>query len=94
MTITESNIVLNHTGERIISADSHVAITQDQVKANLDPKFHPDYDKAQQAFSARALVANLRSRFSARPSASRLVCTRLRPSFVYASLWNLRSFRP
>ena len=37
MTITESNIVLNHTGERIISADSHVAITQDQVKANLDP---------------------------------------------------------
>jgi hypothetical protein len=34
MTITESNIVLNRTGERIISADSHVAITQDQVKAN------------------------------------------------------------
>ena len=60
MTITESNIVLNHTGERIISADSHVAITQDQVKANLDPKFHPDYDKAQQAFAAR-VAANMSS---------------------------------
>ncbi|MBJ7307270.1 MAG: hypothetical protein JHC63_05325, partial [Acidimicrobiia bacterium] len=60
MTLTESEIVLNRTGERIISADSHVSISQEQVKANLDPKFHPDYDKAQQAFAAR-VAANMSS---------------------------------
>ena len=60
MTVTEnqSDIVLNRHGERIISADSHVAISQDQIKANLDPGFHDAYDRAQQAFAAR-MAANM-----------------------------------
>ncbi len=55
MTVTEnqSDIVLNHRGERIISADSHVSISQDQIKSHLDPRFHEPYDKAQQAFAQR-----------------------------------------
>ena len=58
MTITESDIVLNRNGERVISADSHVAITQDQIKANLATRFHPAYEAAQQAF-ASAMAANM-----------------------------------
>ena len=39
MTVTDaqSDIVLNRHGERVISADSHVAIDQSQIKAKLDP---------------------------------------------------------
>ncbi len=39
--------------DRLISADSHVAITQDQVKAHLPTRWHAAYDEAQQAFAAR-----------------------------------------
>ena len=39
--------------ERIISADSHVAVSHDQIKANLDPKFHAAYDDAVRAFGER-----------------------------------------
>src|SRR3954465_2702644 len=39
--------------ERIISADSHVKISQEQVKANLDARYHASYDKAVAAFQAR-----------------------------------------
>ena len=39
--------------ERIISADSHVAVSQDQIKANLAPKFHAAYDEAVVAFQER-----------------------------------------
>ncbi len=38
---------------RLISADSHVAITQDRVKAFLDPKWHDDYDAAVAEFGRR-----------------------------------------
>lgn len=58
MTITDSDIVLNRTGERIISADSHVSISQDQIKAELDPKHHAEYDRAQQEFATR-VAANM-----------------------------------
>jgi predicted TIM-barrel fold metal-dependent hydrolase len=56
--LTESEIVLNRNGERVISADSHVAITQDQIKANLATRWHAAYDEAQQAFAA-AMAANM-----------------------------------
>ena len=39
--------------ERLISADSHVAITQTQVKQHLDPKFHDEYDGAIVEFGRR-----------------------------------------
>src|SRR3984885_10705472 len=39
--------------ERIISADSHVQVTHDQIKANLEPKFHQAYDDAVAAFAQR-----------------------------------------
>lgn len=39
--------------ERLISADSHVAITQDKVYAHLDPKFHGEYQEAIAAFGKR-----------------------------------------
>ncbi len=39
--------------ERLISADSHVAVTHDQVKANLATRYHDEYDTAQQAFTDR-----------------------------------------
>ena len=60
MTVTDaqSDIVLNRHGERVISADSHVAIGQDQIKAHLDPRFHEEYDRAQQAF-ARRMAENM-----------------------------------
>jgi len=43
--------------ERLISADSHVAITQHQVKANLATRFHEPYDAALAAFGARMAAA-------------------------------------
>jgi uncharacterized protein len=39
--------------ERLISADSHVKMTHDQVKSHLSPKFHDDYDQASGAYEAR-----------------------------------------
>ena len=39
--------------ERLISADSHVKMTHDQVKSHLSPKFHDDYDEASGAYEAR-----------------------------------------
>lgn len=39
--------------ERIISADSHVQVSHDQIKANLDPMYHSAYDAALAAFGAR-----------------------------------------
>jgi predicted TIM-barrel fold metal-dependent hydrolase len=41
--------------ERLISSDSHVNVTQDQVKAHLDPKYHGEYDDAVAAFTNRVL---------------------------------------
>jgi predicted TIM-barrel fold metal-dependent hydrolase len=38
---------------RLISADSHVAVSQEQVKAHLATKWHGAYDEAQHAFAAR-----------------------------------------
>jgi uncharacterized protein len=40
-------------GERLISADSHVKVTHEQIKANLATKFHQSYDDALAAFAAR-----------------------------------------
>jgi predicted TIM-barrel fold metal-dependent hydrolase len=39
--------------ERLISADSHVKVTHEQIKANLDPRFHQAYDDAVAAFTQR-----------------------------------------
>ena len=39
--------------ELLISADSHVAITHDQVRAHLASAFHEDYDAAVAAFAQR-----------------------------------------
>jgi uncharacterized protein len=39
--------------ERLISADSHVSISQEQVKAHLATRWHAAYDAAQQAFATR-----------------------------------------
>ncbi|MDR3648188.1 MAG: hypothetical protein P4L20_03770, partial [Acidimicrobiales bacterium] len=39
--------------ELLVSADSHVAITHDQVRAHLAAGFHEDYDQAVAAFSQR-----------------------------------------
>src|SRR5579862_3925084 len=39
--------------ERLISADSHVSISHDQIKANLATKYHEDYDAAVSAFQLR-----------------------------------------
>ena len=41
------------SGELLISADSHVAITHDQVRAHLTPSLHSDYDAAVAAFAER-----------------------------------------
>ena len=40
-------------GERLISADSHVKVTHEQIKANLATKFHQSYDDALASFAAR-----------------------------------------
>jgi predicted TIM-barrel fold metal-dependent hydrolase len=39
--------------ERLISADSHVKVTHEQVKANLPSRLHADYDAAVAAYQAR-----------------------------------------
>jgi predicted TIM-barrel fold metal-dependent hydrolase len=39
--------------ERLISADSHVRVTHDQIKANLEARYHPSYDDAVAAFAER-----------------------------------------
>ncbi len=39
--------------ERLISADSHVKVTHEQIKANLEARFHQAYDDAVAAFTAR-----------------------------------------
>lgn len=41
--------------ERLISSDSHVKVTQDQVKAHLDPQYHGDYDAAVAEFEDRVM---------------------------------------
>jgi uncharacterized protein len=41
------------THERLISADSHVQVTHEQIKANLDPRLHAAYDEAVAAFGQR-----------------------------------------
>jgi len=52
MTTLEKRDELGNT-ERLISADSHVAITHDQVRAHLASKFHAGYDEAVAAFAKR-----------------------------------------
>lgn len=39
--------------QRIISADSHVKIEHEQIKANLAPAYHDAYDTALRAFAAK-----------------------------------------
>jgi predicted TIM-barrel fold metal-dependent hydrolase len=41
------------TTERIISADSHVKVEHEQIKANLATKYHAAYDEAVAAFQER-----------------------------------------
>ena len=48
---------LGDSMDRLISADSHVAISHQQVKANLASRYHDAYDRAQQAFAARMAAA-------------------------------------
>jgi uncharacterized protein len=44
----------SHPGrERLISADSHVRVTQEQIKAYLPSRLHEAYDEAVAAFAAR-----------------------------------------
>jgi predicted TIM-barrel fold metal-dependent hydrolase len=43
--------------ERLISADSHVAITQDQIKAHMASRYHDAYDDAQRQFAQRMASA-------------------------------------
>ncbi len=43
----------SENGELLISADSHVAITHDQVRAHLAPNLYSDYDAAVAAFTQR-----------------------------------------
>src|SRR5260221_4568079 len=47
------------TEERLISADDHVDLTQDSVKAHLASKYHDAYDAALREFAAS--MSNLRS---------------------------------
>ncbi|MCA9511670.1 MAG: amidohydrolase family protein [Myxococcota bacterium] len=54
-------------GERLISADDHVDLAHDAIKAHLASKFHSDYDAALQRFAtsmsgAAAIEANQRWR--------------------------------
>jgi predicted TIM-barrel fold metal-dependent hydrolase len=55
MTALESPIVTSRTGERLISADSHVSITQDQVKDRLSERHRAAYETAQQNFAQRMM---------------------------------------
>jgi predicted TIM-barrel fold metal-dependent hydrolase len=41
------------SNERLISADSHVRVAHEQIKANLDPRYHQAYDDAVAAFAQR-----------------------------------------
>ena len=41
--------------ERVISADSHVKVSHEQIKANLSPRFHQAYDDALRAFGERMM---------------------------------------
>ena len=43
--------------ELLISADSHVAVSQDQIRANLPAKFHDAYNDALRAFGTRMAAA-------------------------------------
>jgi len=43
--------------ERLISADSHVSVSQEQVKSHLPQRWHAAYDDAQAAFAARMNAA-------------------------------------
>lgn len=43
--------------DRIISADSHVSISHDQVKAQLSPRYHEDYDGAVATFQRQTYEA-------------------------------------
>jgi uncharacterized protein len=43
----------NPVPERLISADSHVKVSHEQIKAHLATKYHPAYDTAVAAFVAR-----------------------------------------
>lgn len=43
----------SENGELLISADSHVAITHEQVRAHLAPNLYSDYDAAVAAFTQR-----------------------------------------
>lgn len=52
MTIVEERKE-SKSGELLISADSHVAITHDQVRAHLAPSLYSDYDSAVAAFAQR-----------------------------------------
>jgi predicted TIM-barrel fold metal-dependent hydrolase len=42
--------------ERLISADSHVRVSHDQIKEKLSPTFHDDYDNAVATFQARMVA--------------------------------------
>jgi predicted TIM-barrel fold metal-dependent hydrolase len=44
-----------HRIERLVSSDDHVDIAHDRVKANLDPRFHADYDEAVGSFRASVM---------------------------------------
>lgn len=41
--------------ERVISADSHVTVTQEKVKEHLDRRYHDEYDRAVATFDHRIL---------------------------------------
>ena len=44
--------------ERLISSDSHVGRSHDDVKAHLATKFHDAYDEATGAFAQRSATGN------------------------------------
>lgn len=47
--------------ERIISADSHIKVSHEQVKANLAGRYHASYDAAVEAFTARMAAGAARA---------------------------------
>ncbi|MBV8951551.1 MAG: amidohydrolase [Actinobacteria bacterium] len=44
-------------GERLISADSHVRLSHEQVKAHLAARFHAEYDRAVAQFQAHVMAS-------------------------------------
>ena len=46
------------THERLVSADSHVTLTHDSVKARLASKFHSDYDAAVEQLGGGGIATN------------------------------------